>query len=303
MSINRVALFGATGNLGPAILKALLDGGFDVTILSREGSSSTDSLASHPKQKITKVNFDDVESITTALKGIEGVVSNMSSQALLSQKVIIDAAVAAGVKRFLPSDFGADLSLESNKTVPFNAPKIEIHDYLAKQSKAHPEFTYTAIYNGPFLDWCLKAGLYGNLKTHEVTLWDGGETRFSTTTLASVGNAVVGVLKNLEATKNAEIFVADTTLTQKELIDIVNEIDGVEWKTKTDSTAKAYQAALEEIRKTQPNMDIFIYGQLYRIMFSDEQGVSFEGKLDNDKIGLPVMTKEQVKEVVRSCMA
>lgn len=303
MSINKIALFGATGNLGPAILRALLDGGFEVTVLSREGSTSTDSLASHSRQKITKINLEDVDSITSALQGIEGVVSNMSSSALLSQKVIIDAAVTAGVKRFLPSDFGSDLSVESNQSVPLNAPKVEIHRYLAEKSKAHPEFSYTAVSTGPFIDWCLPLGLFGNLKTHEATLWDGGETKFSTTTLASVGKAVVGVFKNLEETKNTFICVADTTTTLKEIIEIAKEIDGVEWTTKTASTAEAYQAALEEIKKPQPNMEIFVYNQLYRIMFSDEQGVSYEEKLDNDKVGLPVMTREQVKEVIRSAMA
>lgn len=302
MSINKVALVGATGNLGPAILKALLDADFEVTILSREGSTSTDSLASHPKQKICKVNFDNTDSITSALKGIEGVVSNVSSSALLTQKPIVDAAIAAGVRRFLPSDFGSDLTFEANRSVPLNTPKVEVHRYLVEKSKERPEFSYTGVHTGPFFDWCLRYGLYGDLKTHDVTLWDGGNTKFSTTTLASVGKAVVGVFRNLEATKNQELRVADTTVTQRELIEIVKEFDGVEWTTKTASTGEAYQAALEEIKKPQPNMQIFIYNQLYRIMFSDEQGVSFEGRLDNDKVGLPVMTKDQVKEVVKSCM-
>lgn len=302
MSINKVALAGATGNLGPAILKALLDAGFDVTVLSREGSTSADSLASHPNQKIAKVNFDNVDSMTSALKGVEGLVSNLSSSALLTQKPLIDAAIAAGVKRFLPSDFGSDLTVESNQSIPLNTAKVEIHRYLVEQSGAHPEFSYTGVHTGPFFDWCLRYGLYGNFTTHEVTLWDGGNTEFSTTTLTSVGKAVVGVFKNLEATKNQELRVADTTITQNELIDIVKGIDGAEWTTKTASTSEAYRAALEEIKKPQPNMEIFIYNQLYRIMFSEDQGVSFKGRLNNDKVGLPLMTKNQVKEVIRSCM-
>lgn len=302
MNISKVALVGATGNLGPAILKALLDAGFDVTILSREGSASTDSLASHPRQMITKVNFDNTDSITSALRGVEGVVSNVSSSALLTQKPIIDAAIAAGVRRFLPSDFGSDLSVESNRSVPLNTPKVEIHRYLVEKSKEYPDFSYTGVHTGPFFDWCLRHGLYGNLKTHEVTLWDGGNTKFSTTTLASVGKAVVGVFRNLEGTKNQELRVADATITQRELIGIVKEIDGIEWTTNTASTGEAYQVALKEIKKPQPNMEVFIYNQLYRIMFSDEQGVSFESRLNNDKVGLPLMTKDQVKEVVRSCL-
>ena len=303
MSISKIALVGATGNIGPAILKALLDGGYEVTILSREGSTSTDSLASHPQQRIVKVNFEDVGSITSALAGIEGMVSNVASHALLSQKKMIDAAISAGVKRFLPSDFGSDLSNEANQSVPFNIPKMEIHQYLEEKSKTHPEFSYTAVCPGPFFDWCLIVGLFGNLKTHDMTLWDGGETRVSTTTLASVGKTVVGVFKNLEATKNKEIHVADTTITQKEIMEIVKEIDGVEWTTKTASTAEAYQTGLDEMKKPEPDIGVMIFNQLYRVIFSAEHGTNMEHKLDNETVGLAGMTKEQVREIVKGCLA
>lgn len=299
MSINKIGLIGATGNIGPAVHKALLDGGFEITILSREGSTSTDSLPSHPKQQIVKVNFDDVNSITSALQGVEGLVSNVASHALLSQKKIIDAAVAAGVKRFLPSEFGSDLSVKANQLVPFNKPKVEIQHYLEETSKKHPELTYTLVCNGPFLDWCLMMGLFANLKTREATLWDGGETKVTTTTLASVGKAVVGVFRNLEATKNKEIRVADTTVTQKQIINIAKEIDGKEWTTKPGNTAEAYQAGLDELKKPEPNMGFAVMNQLYRILFGVEHEPYFGDKLDNDVVGLQLMTEEQVKDVVK----
>ena len=301
MSINKIALVGATGNLGPAILKGLLDGGYEVTILSREGSASTDSLSSHPRQKITKVNFEDVNSLTTALNGIEGVVSNIGGHALLSQKIVIDAAINAGVQRFLPSDFGSDLTLEA-AIVPFNKPKAEIHSYLAEKIQMHPSFSYTSVCNNSLLDWGLQHGLFGDLKSHTMTLWDGGETRFSAITLASVGKAVAGVFRNLQATKNRVIRVADTTMTQKQLMEIVKEIDGVEWTTTLGSTAEVYQVALDELEKPEPNMELAAIYQIYRVLFSAECGPDFEDKLNNDVVGLPVMTREQVKEVVRSCM-
>ena len=302
MSINKVALIGATGNIGAPILKALLDANFEVTILSREGSTSTDSLPSHAGQKIVKVNFNDVDSITKALSGTEGVVSNVASHALLSQKTIIDAALNAGVKRFLPSDFGSDLSAKAN-AVPFNQPKIEIHQYLEEKAKSHPEFTYTFVTNGPFFDWCLKMGLFGDFKKHEMTLWDGGETKFSTTTLASVGKTVVGVFKNLKATKNRDIRVADTTVSLNDIIAIAKDIDGKEWTTKPASTNEAYEAGLAEMKKPEPNMMMAVMNQLYKIIFNAEHGPDYSDKLDNEKVGLSVMTDQQVKEVVKSCMA
>jgi len=303
MSLSKIALVGATGNLGPAILKALLDASYEVTILSREGSTSTDSIGSHPNQKIAKVNFGDVNSITAALKGIEGVVSNVASHALLSQKKIIDAAITAGVKRFLPSDFGSDLAVEANRSVPFNKPKVEIHQYLKEKTMDHPDFSYTLVYNGPFLDWGLGIGIFGDLKAHDMTLWDGGETRVSTTTLASVGKAVVSVFKNLKATENKEICIADTTITQKQIIEIAKEVDGKEWTTKTGSTAEAYQLGLDEFKKPDPKIEVAVMNQLFRILLSDEHGTNMEDKLDNDMLGLPIMTEKQVKDVVKGFLA
>jgi len=303
MSINKVALVGATGNIGPAILKALLDNDFEVTILTREGSTSTDTLSSHPRQKIAKINLSDVNSITPALHGIQGIVSNMASHALLSQKVLIDAAIAAGVQRFIPSDFGSDLSVAANKTVPFNKPKVEIHEYIESQIKSHPSFSYTSVITGPFFDWSLRAGLFGDLQSHTATLWDNGTTPVSTTTLASVGKAVVGVFRNLSATKNTAIRVADTTLTQAQILDIVKSVDGKTWTTTPGSTEEAYQKGLDEMKKPNPDMAVMIYNQLYRILFSEVHEPGYADRLDNEKVGLPVMTEEQVREVVRGCVA
>lgn len=303
MSFHKIGLVGATGNLGPSILKALLDAGFEVTILSREGSKSTDSIPSHANQKIVKVNFDSVDSITAALKGIDGVVSNVASHALPSQKLMIDAAIAAGVKRFIPSDFGSDISVPANQKVPFNAPKLDIHNYIVEKTKTHPNFSYTFVTNGPFFDWCLQVGIFGDLKNHTMTLWDGGNTKFSTTTLASVGKTVVGVFKNPEPTKNRDLRVQDTAISLKEIMAIVKEADGKEWTVKEGNTAEAFQAGLEEFKKPQPNFEFAIMNQLYRIIFSDEHGTDYSDKLDNDKVGLPLMTEEQVKGVIKSCMA
>lgn len=302
MSINNVALIGATGNLGPAIHKALLENGFEVTILSREGSTSTDKIPAHPKQKIIKANFDNVDSLTSALQGVDAVVSNVTSTALLSQKKIIDASISAGVKRFLPSEFGSDMEVEANKKVLFNVPKHEIKDYLEEKSQAHPSFSYTSVSTGPFFDWCLAFGLFGDFKNHDMTIWDGGETKVSTTTLPSIGKAVVGVFRNLDATKNKTVRVADTAISQKEMIEIAKEIDGKEWTTKAGNTEEAYKAGLAEFSKPEPNFMLAVTNQLFRIIFSVEHEPDMSGRLDNEAVGLPLMTREQVKGVIKNAL-
>jgi len=300
MSI-KVALAGATGNLGPAILKALLEAGFEVTILSRKDSASTDSLPSHPKQKIVKVDYTDVKGLTLALSGIDTLVSNLATaQALDLQKPLIDASVAAGVRRFLPSEFGSDLENPQNQALPVYTGKVETRKYIESVAASNPSFTYTYIINIAFLDWGLQVGFIANVKNHTATLYDGGDGKFSVTTLPSVGKAVVGVINNQDATKNRSVYVQDSALSLKEIIELTKSIDGQEWSTDVKSTEEIVKASYEEFSKPNPDMMKAIYGFLFRAAFSKETEPDFSGKLDNKLLGITEFSQEQVKEVIKA---
>lgn len=71
MAYHKVAIAGATGNVGPAIVKGLVDGGFAVTALSRSGK--TDGLPS--SVKTVRVNYDSQDSLVQALKGHDAFIS------------------------------------------------------------------------------------------------------------------------------------------------------------------------------------------------------------------------------------
>jgi uncharacterized protein YbjT (DUF2867 family) len=76
--------------------------------------------ASNPKQALQHeelvpgltwkvVDYSDKESLTKALQGFHTVLSFvqiLADQGAMSQKNLIDAAIAAGVKRFAPSEHG-----------------------------------------------------------------------------------------------------------------------------------------------------------------------------------------------------
>ena len=92
-----VAVAGATGRIGQAVVKALLDADFTVTILTRPESSH-----SFPSSvKVAKVDYNDAESLASALKGQDVVISTVGYAAMLGQEKLIDAAVATGVKRIM----------------------------------------------------------------------------------------------------------------------------------------------------------------------------------------------------------
>ena len=61
------------------------------------------------------------------------------------QLPLIEAAATAGVKRFLPSEFGFDPTIPSNTKEKVYATKTAVADKLKETSKAHPDFTYTIL--------------------------------------------------------------------------------------------------------------------------------------------------------------
>lgn len=73
------------------------------------------------------------------------------------QKKIIDAAVAARVKRFLPNEFGADTSDERlGEMFALFKVKQELVAYL-KQKEADG-LSWTALCTGSWIDWvCITA--------------------------------------------------------------------------------------------------------------------------------------------------
>nr|CEG05021.1 unnamed protein product [Fusarium clavum]CEG05860.1 unnamed protein product [Fusarium clavum] len=287
-----IAVAGAAGDLGSAVFKALLDSNkFNLTVLTRPTSTST-----FPSNvKVIKVDYDSLSDLTSALQGIDAVVSAVGSLAIPSQNLLIDAAIAAGVKRFLPSEYGSNLVIPSVRKLPTFATKVEIEDKLIELKD---KISYTFVYNGIFLDWGIKNNFYFDFSQPELTIWDEGNVEFSTTTLASVGDAVVGVLTHPEETKNRIVYVQDTVLTQNKILELAKEATGKEWKVKhakiDDVTAKSDENIAKGIIDW-PTLAPY----LFRAIFDEKSVPKFE-KLDNELLGIKGVTEDQVKELLEA---
>ncbi|KAJ4358957.1 hypothetical protein N0V95_002573 [Ascochyta clinopodiicola] len=227
MSIKNVIIIGAGGNLGPSILKAFLNSSFNTTVLSREGSSSTFPSG----VKVIRANYDSVDSLTQALKGQDAVISLVGGGAIGDQNKLIDASVAAGVQRFIPSEFGIDTTNpKAQAIVPIFKGKVSTVDYLkSKEDK----LSWTAIATGPFFDWGLKVGFLGfHVSSKTATIIDSGNAIFSATNLHTIGSAVVKTLENAEATKNKRVYVSEVQTSQNEILAVAEKITGEKWTVK-----------------------------------------------------------------------
>lgn len=228
-------------------------------------------------------------------------VSTLSSLALSDQTRLIDAAIAAGVRRFLPSEFGSDLDNPKARVLPVYAGKVEVQNYLEKKVQSNPEFSYTIVRNGYFLDWGLQVGFLLDTKDFKPTIYGSGDQLFSTTTLASVGQAVVGVLCQSTVTTNKVVYVEDIALTQNRLLAIAKKLTpGKTWDP--------VQGDLDTIKAASDK-------RLGQGLFDDETflpyiymaglGEGYGGKLkhlDNELLGVKGKTEADVEAILKSVL-
>lgn len=146
-----VLLAGASGDLGGRIAAALVARGAQVRAIVRATASpaSRENLREIGVEVI-EVDLDDLDALTAASQGASVVVSALSGlrEVIVErQSVLIDAAVRAGVPRFIPSDFCEDYT----RTAPGHNRNLDLRRELAGRADRAP-IAVTSIFNGAFMD-------------------------------------------------------------------------------------------------------------------------------------------------------
>lgn len=231
MTFSKVALVGANGNLGPSILHALLDAQvFTITVLTRQSSKSSYPQSVH----ITHIPDDpSVEELTTALKGQDALVVAFAGSNDSLQIRYADAAAAAGVKRFIPADFGScdSSSPRALELVPLYRAKERVRQHLQSLAAAG-RLSWTSLVCGHFFDWGLTTGfLQYDLKGRKTTIFDAGDVKFSASTLETVALATARcLLRDEAATKNRMLFVQSLCVSQNEVLEALRKVTPGEGK-------------------------------------------------------------------------
>ncbi|KAL1599986.1 hypothetical protein SLS59_006059 [Nothophoma quercina] len=263
MSLQNVIIIGAGGNLGPSVLRAFLSSSFNTSVLSREGSNSTFPSG----VKVLRANYESADSLKQAFQGQDAVISLVGGGALGDQNKLIDAAIAAGVKRFIPSEFGSDTpNPKTRAIVPIFNAKTGTVDYLKSKESA---ISWTSVITGPFFDWGLKVGFLGfNAQNKTATIVDSGNATFSTTNLGLIGEAVIKALENAEATKNQYVYVSGFQTNQNEILAAAEKITGEKWAVNKTTSKDLITKGNELLQKG----DFSGLGPLIQaVTFSDEQ--------------------------------
>ena len=106
----KIAVFGASGQLGTAIVNALLnDQTLDTIQIISPGAKSKvrlDTDIPNLSTKVVDLTTISRKELAGELAGVDVIVSALNGKALEAQGLIQDAAWDAGVKRFYPSEYG-----------------------------------------------------------------------------------------------------------------------------------------------------------------------------------------------------
>ena len=151
-----IVLAGAAGDLGTRIAAALVGRGATVRALVRHDAPAADrDRLSALGVTVTPADVGDAASVARACEGAACVVSALNGLRDVivgRQGVLLDAAVRAGVPRFIPSDYSADFT----GTRPGDNRNLDLRrEFMARAdrlSSCGAPIRVTSVLNGAFMD-------------------------------------------------------------------------------------------------------------------------------------------------------
>lgn len=176
-------LAGATGDLGHRIALALLARGAEVRALVRPGNirPTVEELRARGA-RIVEVDFNDAAALTRACAGAGCVVSALSGLREVivdTQARLLDAAVAAGVPRFIPSDFSIDFT----KLPEGSNRNLDLRREFGRRLDLAP-IRATSILNGMFTDLLTGQAPVVLFPIRRVLYWGSADQPLDFTTIA-----------------------------------------------------------------------------------------------------------------------
>ncbi|GAA6036411.1 hypothetical protein JCM8097_001707 [Rhodosporidiobolus ruineniae] len=162
-----IALVGATGLVGSALLSSFVDAVqssriASLRILTASPSSPKLSAAKEVKGvEVREIAYSDAKSLEKALQGVEVLVSAMGASETSqgryqeNKERLVEAAVKAGVKVYVPSSWGTDFRGKNQEVIqsPMFANKIHHHEDAQKRGLQVLEIYNGLILEISFSDW------------------------------------------------------------------------------------------------------------------------------------------------------
>ena len=277
----KILVAGATGNLGGRIIKALLGKGAEVRAVVRAGTE-VKKIKQLEKLgvEVFKVDMLNVEETTKACMGVSCVVSALSGLRdviIDTQKVLLDAAVAAGVPRFIPSDYSIDFTRipgGNNRNLDL---RREFHEYLDRAP-----ISATTIFNGAFADLLTGQMPMILFKPKLVLYWGDEDQRMDFTTMDDTASFTADAA--LDPSTPRFLRIAGDELSPRQLAVVASEVTGDQFKLFRPGGLGLLRAVTKVARKVAPGKDdLYPAWQGMQYMHDMLDGRAKQERLDNGR--------------------
>lgn len=276
-----ILVAGATGNLGQRICRELVERNIDVRALVRHGSNQEkiDALEKLGVD-IFEVDFTNEQELIGACNGVSCVVSALAGlqETIVDvQTKILHAAVAAGVPRFIPSDFSSDFT-----TMPFGENRnFDLRKEFHRILDTSPILA-TSIFNGAFADILRYNIPLFNVKKQTVANYDNkADWKIDFTTMDDT--AAYTALVALDDTAPRYLRIASFSVSPNDLVALTEKHKGTKFELIHMGTMEAFSAYNKQQRAANPEGEKELYPRWQQAQYRYSMFTVPHQKTDNDR--------------------
>lgn len=280
-----IVVAGATGNLGVRIVKALSKSDAEIRVVVRANSASgkikiLESLGA----KIYRVNDWSVEELKAACASASCVVSSLAGLrevVIDAQKVLLDAAIEAGIPRFIPSDYSLDFTNFSHGENRNLDMRREFHQYLDKTPIAA-----TSIFNGAFMDMLTNEMPLILFKQKMILYWGNADYKWGFTTMDNT--AAFTAEAALDPTTPRYLRIAGDQISPREVKEVVCEITRIPFRMFRPGGKRLLGAIIKIARTFSPGEN-----ELYPAW----QGMQYMHNMIDERLKVTVLDNHRYPEI------
>lgn len=289
-----IAVAGATGRLGHLIVKALTARGATVRPLVRPGSPP-DKLQGLEGTEITEADYSNAPQLSRALEGADVVVSALNGLREVivgTQSQLLTAAVAAGVPRFIPSDYAADIMALQ----PGENRNFDLRREFREQNLLKAPIGSTSVLVGGFMELLLW-GRGIDFKGRVVNYWGSPDQNLNYTTTPDT--AAITAEAALDPAPPKILRIAGDTVTATGLAAAASEATGTTFSLNRLGSIDDLAALIAKERQEHPESEAETFPRFQQLQYTHnmQSGRGVLHNLDNGRYPLELTS---VRELLKA---
>jgi nucleoside-diphosphate-sugar epimerase len=290
-----IVLAGATGRLGGLIARSLRDRGARVRAIVRPGTAAGKALQLRQSGVATaEADYGDAAQLARACEGGACVVSALAGLRDVivdAQTQLLEAAVAAGVPRFIPSDFAIDFY----KMPDGGNRNLDLRREFAARLDAAP-ISATSVLNGMFADLLTGQAPFIIRRIRRVVYWEDADQAMDFTTIEDT--AAYTAAAALDRLTPRFLRIAGDVVTARDLAEIASGVFGERFKLLRAGDLGRFEKVIRLTRTLSPGTaDVYPPWQGMQYMRDMFDGRAKLDPLDNPRY--PDLRWTTVRDILR----